>query len=113
MVEFRRPDGKTAPGYFAPAAKVDAPGVVLFEEWWGVDDRIKETADRLASQDFDVVVPDVFRGRSAATPDLAATGHRHDARSRPSFRQEAAKGRCGRSQHARRCGKKLSDEFAG
>ncbi|HEY2475502.1 MAG TPA: dienelactone hydrolase family protein [Candidatus Cybelea sp.] len=71
MVEFRRPDGKAAPGYFAPASTPGAPGVVVFEEWWGLDERIKETADRLASQGFNVVVPDLFRGRSAATPDEA------------------------------------------
>jgi len=71
MVEFTRPDGKTAPGYFAEAPKPEAPGIVLLEEWWGVDDRIKATADRLASHGFNTLVPDLFRGRSAVTPDEA------------------------------------------
>lgn len=71
MVEFKRPDGQTAPGYFAPAASSGAPGVVLFEEWWGLDERIKDTADRLASHGFAVLVPDLYRGRSAATGDEA------------------------------------------
>jgi len=71
MVEFERPDGQEAPGYFATAAAPDAPGVVLFEEWWGLDDRIKVTADRLASHGFAVLVPDLYRGRSAATGDEA------------------------------------------
>jgi len=71
MVEFRRPDGKTAPGYFAQTPHAGAPGVVLFEEWWGLDDRIKETADRLAAHGLNVVVPDLYRGRSAATGDEA------------------------------------------
>jgi carboxymethylenebutenolidase len=71
-IEFTRPDGKTAPGYFAEApGGAQAPGVVLIEEWWGVDDRIKATADRLASFGFNVVVPDLFRGRTAATGDEA------------------------------------------
>ncbi|HXO17052.1 MAG TPA: dienelactone hydrolase family protein [Candidatus Dormibacteraeota bacterium] len=71
-VEFVRPDGKTAPGYFAPAPhSSDAPGIVLFEEWWGLDDRIKAAADRLASHGFSVLVPDLYRGRSAATGDEA------------------------------------------
>jgi len=43
-IEFTRPDGQKAPGYFAPASSPHAPGVVLFEEWWGLDDRIKATA---------------------------------------------------------------------
>lgn len=71
MVEFTRPDGQTAPGYFASAPSPNAPGVVLFEEWWGLDDRIKETADRLSSHGFAVLVPDLYRGRSAATGDEA------------------------------------------
>jgi carboxymethylenebutenolidase len=72
MIEFTRSDGKTAPGYLAPAPQgSDAPAVVLFEEWWGLDDHIKEAADRLASHGFNVLVPDLYRGRSAATGDEA------------------------------------------
>ncbi len=71
-VEFKRPDGKTAPGYLAQAPRPDhAPGIVMFQEWWGVDDRIKATADRLASHGFNVLVPDLYRGRSAAIGDEA------------------------------------------
>jgi carboxymethylenebutenolidase len=72
MIDFRRPDGMTAPGYLAKAPQPQhAPGVVMVEEWWGVDDRIKATADRLASHGYNVLVPDLFRGRSAATGDEA------------------------------------------
>jgi carboxymethylenebutenolidase len=72
MTEFVRPDGKTAPAYFVSASEApQSPGIVLFEEWWGLDDRIKATADRLASDGFNVVVPDLYRGRQAATPDEA------------------------------------------
>ncbi len=70
-IEYRRPDGKPAPGYLAATADAGAPGVVMIEEWWGLDNRIKETADRLASHGFNVLVPDLYRGRSAATGDEA------------------------------------------
>jgi carboxymethylenebutenolidase len=71
-VEFTRPDGKTAPGYLAQAPHPQhAPGIVMFEEWWGMDDRIKATADRLASHGFNVLVPDLYRGRVAAKGDEA------------------------------------------
>ena len=43
----------------------------MFEEWWGVNDQIIETADRLAGDGFRVLVPDVFRGKVAATGDEA------------------------------------------
>jgi carboxymethylenebutenolidase len=74
MVSFSRPDGAAAPGYLAEAPALDLqrpPGIVMFQEWWGVDERIKETAARLASHGFNVLVPDVYRGRSAATGDEA------------------------------------------
>jgi len=70
-IEFTRPDGKQAPGYLAEAAQAGAPGVVMIEEWWGVTDHMKHTADRLAAEGFTVLVPDLFRGRTAATGDEA------------------------------------------
>jgi len=72
MIEFERPDGQKAPGYYsAPAAGNNAPGVVMIEEWWGVTDWIKQTADQLAAEGFRVLIPDLFRGRTAAVGDEA------------------------------------------
>jgi carboxymethylenebutenolidase len=72
MIEFDRPDGQKAPGYYAePAAGANAPGVVMIEEWWGVTDWIKSTADQLAAAGFRVLIPDLFRGRTAAVGDEA------------------------------------------
>lgn len=72
LIEFARPDGAGAPGYYAaPTDAIDPPGVVMLEEWWGVNDQIKETAERLASAAFRVLVPDFYRGRVAATGDEA------------------------------------------
>ena len=72
MIEFPRPDGKTAPGYYtAPPGAANAPGVVMLEEWWGVTDHIKHTADALASAGFRVLIPDLYRGRVAAVGDEA------------------------------------------
>jgi carboxymethylenebutenolidase len=71
-IEFTRPDGGKAPGYLATAS-AGAPGVVMFEEWWGVNAQIRETADRLAGDGFAVLVPDLFRGRIAENREEA--GH--------------------------------------
>jgi carboxymethylenebutenolidase len=77
MVEFTRPDGKPAPGYLSePARPGDAPGVVLFEEWWGLTDHIKEIANRLAADGFRVLAPDLYRGRVADSREEA--GHLAD-----------------------------------
>lgn len=72
MIEFERPDGRKAPGYYtAPANAEHLPGVVMLEEWWGVTDHIKHTADELAAAGFRVLIPDLYRGRSAAVGDEA------------------------------------------
>jgi carboxymethylenebutenolidase len=72
MIEFTRPDGKKAPGYYAtPAGGGALPGVVMLEEWWGVTDHIKNTADKLAQAGFRVLIPDLYRGRTAAVGDEA------------------------------------------
>ncbi len=72
MIEFQRPDGQKAPGYYAAPANGDhQPGIVLLEEWWGVTEHIKHTADALAAAGFRVLVPDLYRGRVAAIGDEA------------------------------------------
>lgn len=71
-IEFTRPDGKKAPGYYTEGTGgAGAPGVVMLEEWWGVTDHIKRTADTLAAAGFRVLVPDFYRGRVAAVGDEA------------------------------------------
>lgn len=73
MIEFKRPDGKTAPGYFTAPAKDagSAPGIVIIQEWWGVTKDIMEIADRYASLGYRALIPDLFRGRTAVVPDEA------------------------------------------
>jgi carboxymethylenebutenolidase len=74
MVEFGRPDGAKATGYLAePEGGGEVPGVVMFQEWWGLDDHIKETADRLARHGFCVLAPDLYHGRVAINREEA--GH--------------------------------------
>ena len=71
MIEFERPDGNKAPGYYSAPDVANAPGVVMLEEWWGITDHIKHTADELAHAGFRVLIPDLYRGRVAAVGDEA------------------------------------------
>ncbi len=74
MVQFKCPDGADAPGYLAePASPGGAPGLVVIQEWWGLNDQMKKTADRFAEQGFRALVPDLYHGKLAADPDEA--GH--------------------------------------
>lgn len=71
-IEFTRPDGGNCPGYLAlPPAGTDAPAVVVIQEWWGLNEQIRKTADRLAAAGYRALVPDLFRGQLAGDADEA------------------------------------------
>ncbi len=47
------------------------PGVVLIQEWWGLEPHIKDLAQRLAAEGFVTAVPDLYHGKIATEPDDA------------------------------------------
>jgi carboxymethylenebutenolidase len=61
-ITFKRPDGGDAKGYLTNAARGDAPGVVVIQEWWGLAEQIKALVDRFALAGFDALAPDLFNG---------------------------------------------------
>ena len=66
MIEFKRPDGQVLKGYLAePSDTSNAPGVVVIQEWWGLDEEVKSVADRLAQAGYRALVPDLYRGKLA------------------------------------------------
>ncbi len=67
MVTFNRPDGKSVNGYLAEpaAAGSNPPGMVVIQEWWGMDAEIKGVADKLAKAGYRALVPDLYRGKVA------------------------------------------------
>lgn len=65
-VSFKRPDGKSVNGYLAePAGEGQAPGMVVIQEWWGLNDQIRGVADKLAAAGYRALVPDLYRGKAA------------------------------------------------
>ena len=61
-ISFPRADGKPATGYLAKAAKAHAPGVVVIQEWWGLQDQIRGICDRLALAGYEALAPDLYAG---------------------------------------------------
>jgi carboxymethylenebutenolidase len=51
--------------YVAGDAGSDAPGVVVFHAWWGLNGDVKAFADRLSTDGFFVLAPDMFGGAVA------------------------------------------------
>ncbi len=47
------------------------PGVVMIQEWWGIEPHIRQLAQRLAAEGFVVAVPDLYHGKIATEPDEA------------------------------------------
>ena len=70
MTTFARPDGQSSPAYLAEGP-AGAPGIVLIQEWWGLNDHIKGVADRLAGLGYTLLAPDLFRGRTTTQADEA------------------------------------------
>ena len=72
MIRFKRPDGQDVDGYLAePADGKPAPGVVVIQEWWGLNDQIKGVADRMAAAGYRALVPDLYRGKVALAANEA------------------------------------------
>ena len=71
-IQFSSPSGQPVPGYLAePSGNGGAPGVVVVQEWWGLNPQIQGVADRLAAEGYRGLVPDLFRGRVTQDPDEA------------------------------------------
>ena len=73
-VEFRS-NGNMASGYLATPASGKGPGVLVIQEWWGLDSGIKANADRLASAGFVALAPDLYHGELAAHDEMDKAAH--------------------------------------
>lgn len=64
-------NGTTGEGYLTHPLSGFGPGVVVLQEWWGLNDQIKEVCDRFASEGFVALAPDIYRGAASSEPDEA------------------------------------------
>jgi carboxymethylenebutenolidase len=71
-ISYPRPDGKNVDGYLAePKGAANAPGIVVIQEWWGVNDQIRSVAERLGTAGYRALVPDLYRGKSTVEAEEA------------------------------------------
>ncbi|HUF99450.1 MAG TPA: dienelactone hydrolase family protein, partial [Ilumatobacter sp.] len=61
-------------GYFSVPTGGSGPGVLVIQEWWGLDSGIKEMADRLAEAGFVALAPDLYRGELAGHTEMDKAG---------------------------------------
>src|ERR1700751_2559003 len=69
-IEFARPDGGQTKGYLATAGQ-GRPGIVVIQEWWGLNDQICGVADRFARAGYNALAPDLYKARVTSAPDEA------------------------------------------
>lgn len=66
-------NGDGAQGFLAePDDTAVHPGVVLIQEWWGLEPHIRDLAQKLAAEGFVTMVPDLYHGKVVTEPDEAA-----------------------------------------
>src|SRR5882672_6141135 len=68
-------NGHMASGYLVKPASGSGPGVLVIQEWWGLDTSLKEMADRLAAAGFVALAPDLYHGELAGHDEMDKAAH--------------------------------------
>ena len=73
MITIKSGDEEIQAFLAEPEGKGPHPGLVVIQEWWGLNDWIKENAKRFAEKGFVAIAPDLYRGKVTDNPKVAAT----------------------------------------
>jgi carboxymethylenebutenolidase len=103
-ISFPRTSGGTAQGYLAEAQAPTAPGVVVIQEWWGLQGQIRSVCDRLAAEGFTALAPDLYGGKVVPYHDAAAANAAMNALDFKAATDEAVRGAV---QHLQKRGGKV------
>lgn len=79
LVELGELDGRVQSGYLAQASDASAPGVVVIQEWWGVQGQIRGICDRYAAAGYNAIAPDLYAGRAVPYHNSASAAAEMDA----------------------------------
>ncbi len=73
MIKFDVSDGVQANAYYLAPKKKSKKWLIVIQEWWGLNDQIKQEADKYFTDltDMNVLAIDMYDGKVAATPDSA------------------------------------------
>jgi carboxymethylenebutenolidase len=62
----------TVSGFLAlPEGGGKHPAILVVHEWWGLNDWVKDQGQKFAAQGYVALAVDLYRGKSASTPDEA------------------------------------------
>lgn len=70
MITFSTPDGQSANGFLLKAKKPSNKWLLVYQEWWGLNDNIKQQAEEFYNdlQDVNVLAADMYDGKVATEP---------------------------------------------
>lgn len=73
--QYATVNGRAVNGYLAYPASAEGglPAVLVFHEWWGLNDNIKSMANQLAAQGYVALAVDLYGGQVADKPEVART----------------------------------------
>ena len=65
--------GSTTAYVDRPEHDDSSTAVILIQEWWGINQHIRDIASRYADEGYNCVAPDLYRGRVAQNAEEAST----------------------------------------
>lgn len=73
MIKFKTPDGQEANGYLLEAKKKTNNWILVYQEWWGLNDNIKRESENLYNElgNVNVLALDMYDGKVATTAQEA------------------------------------------
>jgi carboxymethylenebutenolidase len=70
-VSFKSGDDTVSGHLVLPGTGGRHPAIIVIHEWWGLNDWVKEEAQKLAEQGYVALAVDLYRGHSTADPSEA------------------------------------------
>jgi len=70
-LSFETPNGNATAFVSMPAENTDK-AVIVIQEYWGLNDHIRDIANRYAAEGFIAIAPDLYRGQLATNPGDAS-----------------------------------------
>ncbi|MCH9651707.1 MAG: dienelactone hydrolase family protein [Deltaproteobacteria bacterium] len=71
-VTYAEIEGKAVRGFLArPSGGANLPGIVVIQEWWGLNDNIRSMARQLAGEGYTALAVDLYGGEVGTTRDEA------------------------------------------
>lgn len=70
-VSYKSGDETVSGILYTPAGRGPFPALIVVHEWWGLNDWVKQQAEKLAGQGYVALAVDLYRGKVADNPDMA------------------------------------------